>query len=116
MSDFAHTVSYDRLPQRMAARTERSPFTCSTSASSASVNCCWIDPFPMRGPLSALPFTKTVTEPVWRDYEKDFVRCVSVLINSEASLFIFQAIRLQFREGCFDIINLKETSFLGRIA
>ena len=43
MSDFAQTVSCDRLPQRMAARTERSPFTCSTSASSAAANFCWID-------------------------------------------------------------------------
>src|SRR5262245_49211706 len=51
MSDLAQTVSCARLPQRRAARTERSPFTCSTSASSAAVNCCWIDSFPI---LSAL--------------------------------------------------------------
>ena len=37
MSDLAQTVSCDRLPQRIAARTERSSFTCSTSASSAVV-------------------------------------------------------------------------------
>ena len=42
MSDFAQTVSCDRLPQRIAARTERSSLTCSTSASSASVNFCWM--------------------------------------------------------------------------
>src|SRR6185436_7024734 len=48
MSDFAQTASYDRLPQRMAARMERSSFTCSMSASSASVNFCWIAPVPMR--------------------------------------------------------------------
>ena len=40
MSDFAQTVSCDRLPQRMAARIERSSLICSTSASSAAVNCC----------------------------------------------------------------------------
>ncbi len=38
MSDFSQTVSCDRLPQRMAARTERSRLTSSTSASRASVN------------------------------------------------------------------------------
>ena len=38
MSDFAQTVSCDRLPQRMAARTLRSSFSCATSASSAAVN------------------------------------------------------------------------------
>ena len=27
-----------------------------------------------------------------------------------------QAIRFQFIEGCFGIINFKETSFLGRVA
>ena len=36
MSDLAHTVSCERLPQRIAARTERSSFTRATSASSAS--------------------------------------------------------------------------------
>src|SRR5471030_1476858 len=38
MSDFAQTVSCDRLPQRMAARMDRSSFTCATRLSSASVN------------------------------------------------------------------------------
>src|SRR5215471_14555728 len=41
MSDLAQTVSCDRLPQRMAARMERSSLTCSTSASSAALNVCW---------------------------------------------------------------------------
>ena len=44
MSDFAQTVSCDRLPQRMAARIERSCFTCFTRSSSASVNFFWTDP------------------------------------------------------------------------
>jgi hypothetical protein len=39
MSDFAQTVSWDRLPHRIAARIERSPFTCAMRSSSASVNC-----------------------------------------------------------------------------
>ena len=57
MSDFAQTVSCDRLPQRIAARTERSRFTCSTSASSASVNFCWIDSFPNRRGQARRPCT-----------------------------------------------------------
>src|SRR6266566_3832227 len=44
MSDFSQTVSCERLPQRMAARIERSPFTCATSSSSASANLFWTDP------------------------------------------------------------------------
>src|SRR5258708_1747050 len=44
MSDFAHTISCDRLPQRMAARIDRSCFTCATRSSSASVNFFWMDP------------------------------------------------------------------------
>jgi hypothetical protein len=47
MSDLDHTVSCDRLPQSMAASTERSPRTCSTRTSSASLNFFWIDPFSM---------------------------------------------------------------------
>src|SRR5438105_1715345 len=43
MSDLAHTVSWDRLPHRMAASTERSTFTCSTKASSASLNDWWTE-------------------------------------------------------------------------
>ena len=43
MSDFAQTVSCDRLPQRMAARIERSFSTCATRSSSASVNFFWMD-------------------------------------------------------------------------
>jgi hypothetical protein len=39
-----------------------------------------------------------------------------VLVDAEASVFFFQAIRLQFPEGCFDIINLKETSILSGVA
>jgi hypothetical protein len=39
-----------------------------------------------------------------------------VLVDAKASLFFSQAIRLQFIEGCFDIINLKETSILSRVA
>ena len=38
------------------------------------------------------------------------------MIDAEVSLFFFQAIRLQFLEGRFGIINFKETSFLGRVA
>src|SRR5881397_3587470 len=48
MSDLAHTVSCDRLPHRMAARMDRSSFTCSTSASRASLNFRWIDRCSMR--------------------------------------------------------------------
>src|SRR5262245_16322087 len=48
MSDFAHTLSFDRLPARMAARIVVSLFSCSTSAANASVNFCWSDSFPMR--------------------------------------------------------------------
>ena len=40
MSDFAHTMSCERLPQRIAARIARSSRICSTSASSATVNRC----------------------------------------------------------------------------
>src|SRR2546425_12557047 len=43
ISDFAQTVSCDRLPQRMAARIDRSPFTCSMRSSSASVNFFWTE-------------------------------------------------------------------------
>src|SRR5581483_7651796 len=50
MSDFAQTVSCDRLPQRMAARTEASLCTCPISASSASVNFCWIASSLIYGP------------------------------------------------------------------
>src|SRR5207247_2508315 len=42
MSDFAQTVSCDRLPQRMAARIDRSCFTCATRSSSAWVNFLWM--------------------------------------------------------------------------
>src|SRR5262245_36299462 len=38
MSDFSQTVSWDRLPQRIAARIERSSFNCSASTSSARLN------------------------------------------------------------------------------
>ena len=53
MSDFAQTVSCDRLPQRIAARMERSCLTCSTSASSASVNFSRINSFSNRRGQSA---------------------------------------------------------------
>src|SRR5215471_11734150 len=43
MSDFAQTVSCDRLPQRIAARIDRSCFTCATRSLSASVNFFWMD-------------------------------------------------------------------------
>jgi hypothetical protein len=39
-----------------------------------------------------------------------------VPVDPETGLFFFQAIRLQFRKGRFGIINLEETSFLGRVA
>ena len=58
MSDLAHTVSCERLPQRTAARTERSSFTSAMSASSALVNLCSISAFPMfhrRGRQLSLP-------------------------------------------------------------
>src|SRR5215216_3621049 len=48
MSDFAQTVSCDRLPHRMAARIERSALIRSTRASSAVVNVWWIEPDAMR--------------------------------------------------------------------
>jgi hypothetical protein len=63
-----------------------------------------------------LPFAKAVTETVGRYYEKDFERRVSVLIDSKAGVPFFQAIRLQFCEDRFGVINLKETSFLGWVA
>src|SRR5262245_18596894 len=65
--------------------------------------------------LSALPFTKAVAKPVWRYDEEDFVGSVTVAVNTETSLLFFQAVRLQFREGRFDTINLKEASFLTRV-
>ena len=40
MSDFSHTGSCERLPQRIAARIERSRLIFSTRASSASLNFC----------------------------------------------------------------------------
>src|SRR5690348_12867483 len=43
ISDFSHTVSCDRLPQRMAARIDRSCFTCATSSSRAWLNFFWMD-------------------------------------------------------------------------
>ena len=43
MSDFAQTVSCDRLPQRMAAKIDRSFRICATRSSSASVNFFWMD-------------------------------------------------------------------------
>src|SRR5215468_22705 len=41
ISDLAHTVSWDRLPHRIAATIERSLLICSTSASSARLNSSW---------------------------------------------------------------------------
>src|SRR5262249_62348102 len=66
--------------------------------------------------VSALPLAETVTKPVRRYYEKDFVRSVAVLVDAEAGIFFSQAIRLQFREGGFNVVHLEETSFLGRVA
>ena len=62
------------------------------------------------------PFAKAITEAVRCNYEKHFVGSFAVLVDAEARVFFFQAIRLQFIEGCFGIINFKETSFLGRVA
>src|SRR5689334_4202887 len=44
MSDFAQTVSCERLPHRIAARMDRSSLTCATRSPSASLNFCWMDP------------------------------------------------------------------------
>jgi hypothetical protein len=66
--------------------------------------------------FSTLPFAQTVTKAVRCDHEKDFESSVTVPVNSEAGFFSLEAIRLQFREGCFSIINLKKTSILGRVA
>src|SRR5215213_2722874 len=63
-----------------------------------------------------LPFANTVTKAVRCYYEKDLVRNLSVAIDSKTGLFFFQTIRLQLRIRCFGIINLKETSILGRVA
>ena len=48
MSDFAQTVSCERLPQRTTARIARSFLISSTSASSAAVNVWWIEFLCMR--------------------------------------------------------------------
>ena len=48
MSDFSQTVSCDRLPQRIAARIERSPLISSINAASAAVNRCSTAPGFMR--------------------------------------------------------------------
>src|SRR5882672_4519090 len=55
MSDFAQTVSYDRLPQRMAARIDLSCFTCATRSSSASANFFWMDAVPVKSPSKIAP-------------------------------------------------------------
>src|SRR5688572_8802097 len=61
MSDFAHTVSCDRLPQRIAARIDRSCLICSTSASSAVVNVCLI------ASCGIVPFMSACLTPLARD-------------------------------------------------
>jgi hypothetical protein len=43
----------------------------------------------LAGAGPSLSFPKTVTEPVWRDDEKDFVSRVSMLVDSIASLCFF---------------------------
>src|SRR5215831_19455695 len=62
MSDLAQTVSCERLPQRIAARMERSCLICATRASSASVNFFWVDPIDVltlpRGP--SMPYWGTM--------------------------------------------------------
>src|SRR5215813_2513296 len=65
--------------------------------------------------VSALPLAETVTKPIRRYYEKDFVRSVAVPVDAEAGICFSQAIRLQFREGGFNVVHLEETSFLGRV-
>src|SRR4029450_4386315 len=64
MSDFAHTMSCERLPQRIAARIARSSRICSTSASSAAVNrrCSVSFLVPALGSLPGAPLDLLTTE------------------------------------------------------
>ena len=39
-----------------------------------------------------------------------------MLVNAEPRLLLFQAIGLQFGEGCLNVINLKEATILSRVA
>jgi hypothetical protein len=41
-----------------------------------------------------LPFAEAVAQSVWRHDEKDFERFVSVLVDAEIRLLLFQSIRL----------------------
>src|SRR5260221_1056807 len=54
ISDFSQTVSCERLPQRIAARMDRSCFTCSTRWSSASLNFFWMDAGPATSALTSM--------------------------------------------------------------
>src|SRR5262245_25127799 len=66
--------------------------------------------------LSILSFPQAVTQPVGRDNEKDFVRDISISVDSESSFFLIQPIRLQFRKGRLGIVDFKEAAFLRWIA
>src|SRR5262245_6726950 len=110
MSDLAHTVSCDRLPQRIAARMERSSFTCSMSAASASLNFCWIDSFPFT--CKKVPFCRV--EPVLKcspEGARRWRRKASITMRAST----WSSSNGKQRRLCFGFLR-RQTELFGRLA